>query len=57
MSAAVAEEQSVDTGLLCLVLMLRYTGVPVDPAQLRHRFGNLAERITATDNFVEIWFG
>jgi subfamily B ATP-binding cassette protein HlyB/CyaB len=49
MSATSAGEQGVDTGLLCLVLMLRYVGVPADPAQLRHRFGNLAERITATD--------
>ncbi|MDQ7250321.1 ABC transporter transmembrane domain-containing protein, partial [Dongia sedimenti] len=49
MSAVAAGEQGVDTGLLCLVLMLRYIGVPADSAQLRHRFGNLSERITATD--------
>jgi len=29
--------------------MLRFIGVPADPAQLRHRFGNAAERISATD--------
>ena len=49
MESAAAEKQSVDTGLLSLVLMLRYTGVPADPAQLRHRFGNLSERLTSTD--------
>ncbi len=49
MNAGAAGEQGVDTGLLCLVLMLRYTGVPADPAQLRHRFGNLSERITTTE--------
>src|SRR5689334_11126664 len=49
MNSAAAGEQGVDTGLLCLVLMLRFVGVPADPAQLRHRFGNLAARITATD--------
>jgi len=48
-TAAAAGEQGVDTGLLCLVLMLRYVGVPADPAQLRHRFGNAASRISATD--------
>ncbi len=31
------------------MLMLRYIGVPADPAQLRHRFGNAAERVSATD--------
>src|SRR6187399_2204320 len=49
MSGATAAEQGVDTGLTCLVLMLRYTGVPADPAQLRHRFGNAAGLISATD--------
>src|SRR6185503_18118589 len=49
MSGAAAGEQGSDTGLTCLVLMLRYTGVPADPAQLRHRFGNASERISATD--------
>ncbi|WP_395022614.1 type I secretion system permease/ATPase [Dongia sp.] len=49
MSGATAAEQGVDTGLTCLVLMLRYIGVPADPAQLRHRFGNAAERVSATD--------
>jgi subfamily B ATP-binding cassette protein HlyB/CyaB len=48
-TATAAGEQGVDTGLLCLVLMLRYIGVPADPAQLRHRFGNAAERVSATD--------
>jgi subfamily B ATP-binding cassette protein HlyB/CyaB len=49
MDSAAAGEQGVDTGLMCLVLMLRFVGVPADPAQLRHRFGNLAERISPTD--------
>jgi subfamily B ATP-binding cassette protein HlyB/CyaB len=29
--------------------MLRYIGVPADLAQLRHRFGNAAERISSTE--------
>jgi subfamily B ATP-binding cassette protein HlyB/CyaB len=49
MDSTTAGEQGVDTGLLCLVLMLRYLGVPADPAQLRHRFGNAAARVSATD--------
>ena len=40
--------QRVDTGLVCLVLMLRFLGVPADPAQLRHRIGNSAELISTT---------
>jgi subfamily B ATP-binding cassette protein HlyB/CyaB len=48
-TADAADGQSVDAGLACLVLMLRYTGAPADPAQLRHRFGNAAEQISATD--------
>lgn len=32
--------QEVDTGLACLVLMLRYLSIPADPAHLRHRFGH-----------------
>jgi subfamily B ATP-binding cassette protein HlyB/CyaB len=49
MGDATAGEQGKDTGLLCLVLMLRYIGVPADPAQLRHRFGNASEAISATE--------
>jgi HlyD family type I secretion membrane fusion protein len=48
MTSAAAGEQDVDTGLLCLVLMLRYTGVPADPAQLRHGFDDAARKIPAT---------
>jgi subfamily B ATP-binding cassette protein HlyB/CyaB len=44
-----AAREGDDTGLTCLVLMLRYSGVPADPAQLRHRFGNGTDRISTTD--------
>ena len=35
-------EQSNDTGLGCLTLMLRFLGIPADPEQIRHRFGGIA---------------
>jgi subfamily B ATP-binding cassette protein HlyB/CyaB len=49
MDSAAAGEQGVDTGLLCLVLMLRFVGLPADSTQLRHRFGNASERVSTTD--------
>jgi subfamily B ATP-binding cassette protein HlyB/CyaB len=47
-SAVPADGQRVDTGLVCLVLMLRFLGVPADPAQLRHRIGSSAEPVSTT---------
>lgn len=32
------EEQKVDTGLSCLVMIAQYHGVPADPAQLKHAY-------------------
>ena len=43
-----ADGQRVDTGLVSLVLMLRFLGVPADPAQLRHRMGNSTELLSTT---------
>ncbi|MBI1208910.1 MAG: type I secretion system permease/ATPase [Azospirillum sp.] len=37
-----------DSGLLCLVLILHYLGLPADPAQLRHRHG-AAAAVSAAD--------
>src|ERR1051326_7097287 len=30
-----------DTGLLALVMVLRFLGVPADPEQIRHQFGGV----------------
>jgi subfamily B ATP-binding cassette protein HlyB/CyaB len=33
-------DKSLDSGLACLVIMARFHGLPVDPDQLRHEFGD-----------------
>ncbi len=38
-----------DSGLACLVLMARLHGVPVDPGQLRHEFGESGKAFNAGD--------
>jgi subfamily B ATP-binding cassette protein HlyB/CyaB len=38
-----------DTGLACLVLMLRFLGIPADPAQLAHRYGEGRRTLSTTD--------
>ncbi len=41
-AGAAAEDEAVsslDSGLLCLVMMLRFLQLPADPAQLMHQFG------------------
>ena len=35
-----------DSGLACLVLMLRFQGIPADPEQLRHRFAGAEVGVT-----------
>ena len=36
-----ASSQSIpQTGLACLVLLLRIQGIPVDPGQIAHQYGN-----------------
>src|ERR1044072_5593896 len=32
---------AVDTGLVALVMVLRFLGVPADPEQIRHQFGGV----------------
>jgi subfamily B ATP-binding cassette protein HlyB/CyaB len=49
MNEVAAAGQRTDTGLVCLVLMLRYFGVPADPAQLAHRFGGSARALSSTE--------
>jgi len=39
---ASASIESAESGLACLVLLLRFLGVPADPEQLRHRSGGVA---------------
>ncbi len=53
-TAGVAEGESapsLDSGLLCLVMMLHFLHLPADPAQLMHQFG-------AADSIpLDKWFG
>lgn len=44
MSSASVED--VDSGLACLVLLLRFLGIPADAEQLRHRLGGAACGVT-----------
>jgi len=41
----------LDTGLLCLVLVARYLGLPADADQLRHRFGTPGTPFRDTEIF------
>jgi ATP-binding cassette, subfamily B, bacterial HlyB/CyaB len=47
-TAVTGPGQQTDTGLVCLVLLLRILGIPADPAQLRHRIGNSVEPVSTT---------
>src|SRR3972149_5808346 len=38
-----------DSGLACLVMLARLSGLPADPAQLRHQFGQSGRDFTVTD--------
>src|SRR4051794_36343620 len=37
---------AVDTGLVALVMVLRFLGVPADPEQIRHQFGGVPLGVT-----------
>lgn len=39
----------VDAGIACLVLLLRFFGMPGEPEQIRHQFGRPGETATADD--------
>jgi subfamily B ATP-binding cassette protein HlyB/CyaB len=39
----------IDTGLVCLLILARYFGVPADGAQLRHQFGETGKALDETD--------
>lgn len=41
-----ASVEDVDSGLACLVLLLRFLGIPADADQLRHRLGGAACGVT-----------
>jgi len=34
-----AHQETIDTGLGCLVMLLRFHGLPADPDQIRHNLG------------------
>jgi len=42
-------EESIDTGLLCLGMLSRLFGVPADPAQLRHQFGESGKPFASSE--------
>ncbi len=48
-AAASPDTSSLDTGLACLVLLSRFHGVPVDPAQVRHQFGQAGAPLGETE--------
>ncbi len=39
----------MDTGLLCLGMLSRFYGLPADPAQLRHQFGESGKLFTSSE--------
>jgi subfamily B ATP-binding cassette protein HlyB/CyaB len=44
-----ASSPSVDRGLLCLLILARFLGVPVNGDQLRHQFGEPSKTLSDTD--------
>ncbi len=49
MPHAVSASSDVDTGLACVVLLARFFGLPVDPNQLQHQFGQSGRLFDAAD--------
>jgi subfamily B ATP-binding cassette protein HlyB/CyaB len=49
--AAPAAPRGLDTGLACLVMLLRFHSIPADPEQIRHQFGR-ADTIFATPDIL-----
>ena len=50
--SSASEEQRPDSGLTCLVMLLRFLGVAAEPAQLRHSLGKGNVSISAEDMLV-----
>jgi|GEM_PF-1747231 len=49
MSDEVASAGAPDTGLACLVLLLKFLGIAVDPEQIEHQYSKAGENISRTD--------
>jgi subfamily B ATP-binding cassette protein HlyB/CyaB len=47
--ANIAAAPDVDTGLACLVMLLRFLSIPADPEQLRHQFGRRGAKFSSTE--------
>lgn len=45
MPHSINKTENVDSGLVCLLLLARYFGVPADGDQLKHEFGEVGKRI------------
>ena len=43
------QQRVVDTGVLCLLLLARFFGLPADGAQLRHQFGQSGQPLSDAD--------
>jgi len=43
------DEQIIDTGLSCLVIMSRLFSIPADPQQLQHQFGQSGQQFNSDD--------
>lgn len=48
-SATSEQPEQIDTGLMSLVLLAQFHGVPADGAQLKHQFGRGSEPFTETE--------
>lgn len=48
-STGAASPQPVDPGLMCLLILARFFGVPANGDQLRHQFGEPSKTLTDTD--------
>jgi subfamily B ATP-binding cassette protein HlyB/CyaB len=42
-------QQNLDTGLVCLLILARYFGVPADADQLEHQFGETGKTLAQPD--------
>ena len=45
----VAQRKALDTGLVSILLLARYFGVPADPEQLQHEFGQAGQHLQEAD--------
>ena len=47
--ANIAAATDIDSGLACLVMLLRFLSIPADPEQLRHQFARRGAKFSSTE--------